>query len=81
VTRPVVIELPDQASDTAHAVVPAEHVPRVAAALRASRSDVVDERDDETYVADCVVDYLMRLAASWSHRERIKQALRDAEQL
>lgn len=78
-TRPVEIVLPEQASATAHAVVPETAVPRVAAALRATRRDTTDGRDDATYVADCVMEYLRDAVTRWSHRERIAQALHAAE--
>lgn len=76
---PVEIRLPVEASPDAHAQIPEPEVPRVAAALRSVRRDPPDARDDGQYVADCVMDYLREVVLRHSRRERVAQAVRDAD--
>lgn len=73
--KPVEINLPDQASETAQATIPASKVPRVAAALRQLRPDITGDLSDEEVVAEGIMLILRDETRAFEHSEAVRIAL------
>lgn len=78
--RPITIDLPEQASDTARAMIPAEAIPEAAAAIRATYGRQDDSEADEDCVTNWMMDTLRETVQQHRHSERIRAAIEAAQQ-
>lgn len=76
--KPIEIQIPDQASATASASIPAASVPEVAQAMRGVRPQGDDE-SDEVYVANCMVEYARETVQQYRRHARIIAAAQEDE--